>query len=54
MVAGIHVQQSFFGSRMALEQEVVVDEGSDWPQHSDAAASCWLHTVAQNLTQKKN
>ena len=35
---------------MALEQEIVMDESSDWPQHGDAAASRWLNTVAQNLT----
>lgn len=55
LVARVDVQKCFFVSRVALEQDVVTDDGLHWTQHDYSPASlCRLDAVTQHLKPKDN
>lgn len=49
IIARVHMQQIFFVCRVALEQEVVMNNPFYWPEHSNTTALCGLDTVTQYL-----
>lgn len=52
-IVQICVQQGFLVPRVPLEEEIVVYNSFHWPKHGNGVSHCRLHTVTQNLRERK-